>query len=109
MRDGAKGKMKMRALLIAFVVGAATASAAALAHPGELAADGCHNERKNGGRHCHSGSRASAPQMQRLSRGGSTYYANCSTARAAGAAPVRRGDPGYASHLDRDNDGIGCE
>ncbi|KAB8185251.1 calcium-binding protein, partial [Lysobacter maris] len=28
---------------------------------------------------------------------------------AAGAAPVRRGDPGYARHLDRDGDGIGCE
>ncbi len=38
-----------------------------------------------------------------------TYFANCSAARAAGAAPVRVGDPGYASHLDRDNDGIGCE
>jgi hypothetical protein len=40
---------------------------------------------------------------------GSTYYANCSAARAAGAAPVMRGDPGYASKLDRDNDGVGCE
>lgn len=37
------------------------------------------------------------------------YYKNCDAARAAGAAPVRRGDPGYASHLDRDGDGIGCE
>jgi hypothetical protein len=37
------------------------------------------------------------------------YFRNCDAARAAGAAPVRRGDPGYASHLDRDNDGVGCE
>lgn len=37
------------------------------------------------------------------------YYENCTAARNAGAAPVRRGDPGYGSHLDRDNDGIGCE
>ncbi|MFL0357597.1 excalibur calcium-binding domain-containing protein [Erythrobacter sp. GH1-10] len=37
------------------------------------------------------------------------YFANCSAARAAGAAPVRRGDPGYAPHLDRDRDGVGCE
>lgn len=22
---------------------------------------------------------------------------------------VRRGDPGYGAHLDRDNDGVGCE
>lgn len=39
----------------------------------------------------------------------STYYKNCTDARNAGAAPVRRGDPGYGSHLDRDGDGIGCE
>jgi hypothetical protein len=38
-----------------------------------------------------------------------TSYANCSEARAAGAAPVRRGDPGYSRKLDRDGDGIGCE
>ncbi|QNS08493.1 excalibur calcium-binding domain-containing protein [Streptomyces xanthii] len=43
------------------------------------------------------------------SGGGSVYYANCSEARAAGAAPVHRGEPGYASHLDRDGDGIGCD
>ena len=39
----------------------------------------------------------------------STSYANCSEARAAGAAPVRVGDPGYGRHLDRDGDGVGCE
>jgi hypothetical protein len=38
-----------------------------------------------------------------------TSYENCDAARAAGAAPVHRGDPGYGSHLDRDGDGIGCE
>lgn len=37
------------------------------------------------------------------------YYKNCTAARDAGAAPVYRGDPGYGKHLDRDNDGIGCE
>jgi hypothetical protein len=37
------------------------------------------------------------------------YYANCAAVRAAGAAPIRRGEPGYAAHLDRDNDGVGCE
>lgn len=46
----------------------------------------------------------------RRSRGsGSTYFANCSEARAAGAAPVYAGDPGYAPKLDRDGDGVGCE
>ncbi len=41
--------------------------------------------------------------------GGNVYYANCSEARAAGAAPLYRGDPGYRSALDRDNDGVACE
>ena len=37
------------------------------------------------------------------------YYAKCADARAAGAAPLYRGDPGYRSGLDRDGDGIACE
>ena len=37
------------------------------------------------------------------------FYANCSQARAAGAAPIYRGQPGYRTKLDRDRDGIGCE
>ncbi|WP_449459260.1 excalibur calcium-binding domain-containing protein [Streptococcus suis] len=40
---------------------------------------------------------------------GSVYYKNCTEARNTGAAPVRIGDPGYAPHLDRDGDGVGCE
>ncbi|MFD5277023.1 excalibur calcium-binding domain-containing protein [Pseudarthrobacter sp. NPDC058362] len=37
------------------------------------------------------------------------YYPNCAAARAAGAAPVYQGTPGYGTHLDRDRDGIGCD
>jgi hypothetical protein len=37
------------------------------------------------------------------------YYATCSAARAAGAAPLRRGRPGYRAGLDRDHDGVACE
>jgi endonuclease YncB( thermonuclease family) len=36
-------------------------------------------------------------------------WKNCAEARNAGAAPVYRGEPGYGTHLDGDNDGIGCE
>ena|GEM_PF-1067295 len=36
-------------------------------------------------------------------------YKSCAEARAAGAAPLYRGDPGYSSSLDRDNDGVACE
>ncbi|GAB07345.1 hypothetical protein GOAMR_64_00280 [Gordonia amarae NBRC 15530] len=41
--------------------------------------------------------------------GGSVYYANCSQVRAAGAAPIHAGDPGYSRKLDRDGDGVACE
>ncbi len=37
------------------------------------------------------------------------YYTNCSAVRAAGAAPIYAGEPGYGRHLDRDSDGVGCE
>ncbi|MER6097826.1 excalibur calcium-binding domain-containing protein [Streptomyces sp. NPDC001728] len=36
-------------------------------------------------------------------------HANCAAVRAAGAAPIHRGDSGYARHLDRDGDGVACE
>ncbi|WP_347342359.1 excalibur calcium-binding domain-containing protein [Brevundimonas albigilva] len=98
------------------VVGAVAAlaiPAAVVAHPGGLNSEGCHNDRKNGGYHCHRGSggspSTSRPQALRSQPPAGRAYANCSEARAAGAAPVRRGDPGYGRHLDRDGDGIGCE
>lgn len=94
-----------------------------LAHSGGLNADGCHNDRKRGGYHCHRGGATSprqplvpadVPSRDTLQRGGDLLtptgaYRNCDAARAAGAAPVRRGEPGYGTHLDRDGDGIGCE
>lgn len=39
----------------------------------------------------------------------STSFANCTAVREAGKAPIRRGDPGYGPHLDRDGDGVACE
>lgn len=36
-------------------------------------------------------------------------FSNCAEARASGAAPLFRGQPGYAANLDRNNDGIACE
>ncbi|WP_119719195.1 excalibur calcium-binding domain-containing protein [Cognatilysobacter tabacisoli] len=107
----------------ALALGASTASA----HGGGLNAEGCHNDRKRGDYHCHRGSAparssyaASATPAASLSSTGNALrslsdapavgaYRNCSHARAAGAAPVRRGEPGYGAHLDRDGDGIGCE
>lgn len=78
------------------------------AHPGGLNAEGCHAERRTGGYHCHRGPRADRPSHPAGARAGGPFR-NCREARAAGAAPVLRGDPGFAPHLDRDDDGVGCE
>ena len=40
---------------------------------------------------------------------GDVYYENCTAVRAAAAAPIHVGEPGYSRKLDRDGDGIGCE
>jgi micrococcal nuclease len=52
---------------------------------------------------------AAPPPPAAESGGGDTYYRNCTHAREEGAAPLHRGDPGYRSGLDRDNDGVACE
>jgi len=97
------------ALLMAFPL-------ATSAHGGGLDANGCHTNRKTGEYHCHrkpaaapAPVRSAAIAPKASSSRMSVYYANCAAARAAGAAPVRAGDPGYARHLDRDGDGVGCE
>lgn len=52
---------------------------------------------------------APAPAVPAAPAPANVYYANCAAARAAGAAPVYAGTPGYGTHLDRDKDGIGCD
>ena len=39
----------------------------------------------------------------------SVTYRNCTEARAAGVTPLRIGQPGYSTKLDRDGDGVACE
>jgi hypothetical protein len=41
--------------------------------------------------------------------GEQVYFPSCGAAGAVRATPIRRGEPGYARHLDRDGDGIACE
>ncbi|WP_082556686.1 DUF1524 domain-containing protein [Modestobacter sp. Leaf380] len=36
-------------------------------------------------------------------------YADCAAVRAAGAAPLRVGEPGYRTDMDGDGDGLACE
>jgi Excalibur calcium-binding domain len=112
-----------RALLpMVFTAIALCIAGSASAHGGRLNAEGCHHDRKHGGYHCHRGG-ASLPRNDLIPANGfapariapsralrgSGVFANCAEARAAGAAPVRRGEPGYGPHLDRDGDGVGCE
>ena len=37
------------------------------------------------------------------------YWRGCDDARAAGTAPIYRGEPGYRDGMDGDSDGIACE
>ncbi len=110
--DGATIPMAFTAIALCFVGDVS-------AHGGGLNVEGCHHDRKRGDYHCHRGGGAS-------SRGDAVstniltplriaplrvprdlvVFANCAEARAA---PVRRGEPGYEPHLDRDGDGVGCE
>ncbi len=57
------------------------------------------------------------PQQQQAGADGQTpkdqpstvHYRSCAEVRAAEAAPLHSGDPGYSHRLDRDGDGIACE
>jgi hypothetical protein len=39
----------------------------------------------------------------------SVFYSGCREVRAAGAAPLHGGQPGYRAGMDGDGDGIACE
>jgi hypothetical protein len=52
---------------------------------------------------------ARAPLQPSLESPSAVYYPNCKAAKAAGAAPLHIGDPGYRSGLDGDCDGVACE
>jgi len=54
-------------------------------------------------------STASTPKTVQSRAATPVFYKNCGAVRAAGKAPLRRGDPGYSLTLDRDGDGIACD
>lgn len=99
-------------LAAAGLVVSAAPTAATRAHPGGLNSEGCHNNRKTGDYHCHrKGNQAAGRSRAQavMTTDGGAAFRNCAAARAAGAAPVMRGEAGYGAHLDRDDDGVGCE
>ncbi|NKY87146.1 excalibur calcium-binding domain-containing protein [Nocardia veterana] len=52
------------------------------------------------------GATGSSGLTQTGSAGGT--FKNCDEARAAGRAPLFRGEPGYSPHLDPDGTGMAC-
>ena len=87
---------------------AASASASASAAAAEAAASAEASEQAVQDEPAQPEEPAQRPQ-QDPKKSTSTYYANCTEAKAAGAAPMYEGDPGYRSGLDRDHDGIACD
>ena len=65
-------------------------------------------------RRSRSQSRRRSPSRSDRSYGGydaggrGSYYPHCASARAAGAASIIAGKPGYARKLDRNGDGVAC-
>ena len=80
------------------------------AHSGRTNAQGCHMDKKAGKRHCHGKKPSQSTYKPQPSySNGTVYYPNCTAAKNAGKSNIRRGQPGYGRHLDRDNDGVACE
>jgi len=52
---------------------------------------------------------APAPAPAEAGEASDVYYDGCNAVRAAGAAPLYRGQPGYREEMDGDDDGIACE
>lgn len=101
--------MLCRIVLFAAAIAAVACNASA-AHPGALNAEGCPANLTTDADHCHRrGGTAAARASGTAAKRSQTIFRNCAEARAAGAAPVRAGHPGYSRRLDRDHDAIGCE
>ncbi len=49
------------------------------------------------------------PQRLAAQAMGPSAYTNCAQVRLIGAAPLRRGQPGYSRKLDTDGNGVACE
>lgn len=54
--------------------------------------------------------RATGPNTALTQKGkAEVQYPSCAAAGAVRATSIRRGEPGYGRHLDRDGNGIACE
>ena len=105
--------MRFKIFTLSVILGASVifAPTLATAHSGRTAADGCHNDKKAGSRHCHGTKSKPKKYVPKASYQGTSnvYYPNCTAARKAGKSNIRRGEAGYGAHLDPDGDEIACE
>lgn len=80
------------------------------AHPAEPGFTGCLKDPQTGHFHCHGqGTPEAKANDERPGEARTVWFPNCTAARRAGYAPMRRGEPGYRIELDRDGDGVACE
>ena len=98
--DSAHAEASAKASASAAAAAEASASAAAAAEAAEKAAQEAQQAEEAAQEPEEPAQPAQKPQA---------YYRNCAEAKAAGAAPLYQGDPGYRSALDRDHDGVACE
>ena len=77
------------------LLAAALIGAAAQAHPGHTAADGCHFERSTGSRHCHAEPAAAAPPTGETWRG-------IAIAPEHRCSPYERSDYSYPQEIEAD-------
>ena len=100
----------MKSLCFALPIIAVAIAAPLFAHPAAEDDKRCHMHEDTGTLHCPEREevKEDAPDPRPM-RSQSVFYRNCNAARAAGVAPIRRGDPGYRPELDGDNDGWACE
>lgn len=54
-------------------------------------------------------SRSTLARIESAPNRSAVWFRNCTEARAAGAAPLYRGRPGYRPEMDGDGDGVACE
>lgn len=77
--------------------------------PSETAQDNAVDDDDDHHKRHHKSKKTSRPATSEPAPDPAPYFSNCSEARAAGAAPLHAGEPGYRPGLDRDRDGTACD
>jgi hypothetical protein len=108
-------------LALAATLASAPAGAQPTIQPDEAAAPNARAAQRPLGPNALAAQRPAGPNRALIERAGrpvtlaappapaETAYPSCAAAGATRALPLRRGEAGYARHLDPDGDGIACD